>query len=216
MTSTTAMNQVQSSHATVAEESTAFALAEEQQYRAGVYRLLAALLGGEPDQALLDRVAELADTADVRNELGLTMSMLGLAAHKSSRQAVDDEYHDLFIGLGRGELMPYASWYLTGFLMEAPLGALRTDLVRLGFERDPEVHEPEDHIAALCEVMAMMIQEDLSFDDQARFFGAHLAPWCSQFCADLSNAGSAVFYRNLGRFGSVFFELEQRYFSMHV
>jgi TorA maturation chaperone TorD len=129
---------------------------------------------------------------------------------------VDDEFHDLFIGLGRGELMPYASWYLTGFLMERNLGLLRDDLARLGIERDPSVVEPEDHMAALCEVMLLLIREGRDFEEQARFFDRHLARWCGAFFADLSGAKSAIFYRNLGRFGTAFFQLEQRYFSMQV
>ncbi len=85
--------------------------------------------------------------------------MLSLAAEHSSTESLRDEYHALFIGLGRGELVPYGSWYQTGFLMEKPLGLLRADLARLGFERAEEVHEPEDHVAALCEVMALLIQD---------------------------------------------------------
>jgi TorA maturation chaperone TorD len=191
-------------------------LPEEQQSRGGGYRLLAAMLGGAPDRSMLQQVSALAASADARDEIGLAMSMLGLAARDSLAERVDDEYHDLFIGLGRGELMPYASWYLTGFLMEAPLGALRRDLAALGIERDPRVSEPEDHIAMLCEVMAMLVLEGHPFELQQQFFQAHLAPWCDRFCADLSSANAAVFYRNLGRFGTAFFQLEQRYFSMQV
>ena len=191
-------------------------LPEEQQSRGGGYRLLAAMLGRAPDRTTLQQVAELAASADARDEIGLAMSMLGLAARDSLVERVDDEFHDLFIGLGRGELMPYASWYLTGYLMEAPLGVLRRDLAALGIERDPDVSEPEDHIAMLCEVMAMLVLEGHPFERQRQFFQTHLAPWCGSFCADLSGANAAVFYRNLGRFGSAFFELEQRYFSMQV
>ena len=67
------------------------------------------------------------------------------------------EYHTLFIGLGRGELLPYGSVYLTGFLQEQPLADLREDLARLGLERSVEMHEPEDHAGALCEAMSLMV-----------------------------------------------------------
>ena len=191
-------------------------LPEEQQVRAGTYQLLSALLGGPPAQEILDEIARLATAADARDEIGLSMSMLGLAARDSRAERVDDEYHDLFVGLGRGELMPYASWYLTGFLMEAPLGVLRSDLAELGIVREPGVSEPEDHIAMLCDVMAMLIRDANGFERQQQFFQTHLAPWCKQFCADLSNANAAVFYRTLGRFGRAFFEFEHRYFSMRL
>ena len=129
---------------------------------------------------------------------------------------MEDEFQQLFIGLGRGELVPYASWYLTGFLMEKPLGELREHLAGLGFERQSGVHEPEDHIAALCEVMSILIQEDRPHAESAGFFETHLAPWSDRFFADLSQAKAAVFYRNLGRFGAAFIELERRYFSMQI
>jgi TorA maturation chaperone TorD len=52
------------------------------------------------------------------------------------------EYQDLFIGLARGELVPYGSYYLTGFLHEKPLSKLRQDMARLGVEREDGVAEP--------------------------------------------------------------------------
>ena len=45
----------------------------------------------------------------------------------------------LFIGVGRGELLPFASVYMTGFLNEKPLATLRNDMVTLGVERSPDV-----------------------------------------------------------------------------
>lgn len=191
-------------------------LAEENQYRAAAYGLIAGLLRAAPDNDLLQRVAQLSHGREGRDELALAMNMLGLAARTSSADAVKREFYDLFIGLGRGELMPYASWYLTGFLMERPLSLLRSDLARLGFERHGSVHEPEDHIAAMCEVMLMLITDHRGCEIESEFFETHMAPWVDQFCADLSVAGSAVFYRNLGRFGSAFFELERRYFSIEL
>ena len=190
-------------------------LAEEQRYRAEAYRLIAAMLRSSPNTQLLEQLSGLSHV-DAPDELSLSLSMLGLAARSSNRESVEDEFQQLFIGLGRGELVPYASWYLTGFLMEKPLGELREQLAGLGFERQQGVHEPEDHIAALCEVMSILIQEDRPHAESADFFEQHLAPWSSRFFDDLSQAQAAVFYRNLGRFGAAFIELERRYFSMQV
>lgn len=192
------------------------ALAEENQYRAAAYGLIAGLLRTAPDDDLLQRVAQLSPEQQGGDELALAMQMLGLAARTSTADAVRTEFYHLFIGLGRGELMPYASWYLTGFLMEKPLSLLRSDLVRLGFERQGSVREPEDHIAALCEVMLMLITDHRGYEVEFGFFDTHIAPWVDHFFADLSVARSAVFYRNLGRFGAAFFELEQRYFSIEL
>lgn len=190
--------------------------AQEQQYRAGAYGLLAALLRSPPDEQLLTRVSQFAAVDAGVDELALSMSMLGLAATTCSSRQVDDEFHDLFIGLGRGELVPYGSWYLTGFLMEKPLSRLRDDLAQLGFERSGGTTEPEDHVAALCEVMVMLISEGADETPQREFFEAHIGSWFARFFSDLSEAQSAVFYRAVGRFGAMFTALEQRYLNMPV
>ncbi len=189
---------------------------EEDQYRSGVYGLLAGLLRSAPDQLALDRVAGFASVEPSQGELALAMSMLGLAAKTCSPLSIDDEFHDLFIGLGRGELVPYSSWYITGFLMEKPLGRLRDDLAELGFQRNDDVCEPEDHVAALCEVMLMLINDGANLEQQSRFFKAHMADWIKRFFIDLSEAKSAVFYCGVGRFGVAFIELEERYQAMQV
>ena len=188
----------------------------EQQYRASSYSILAALLRGVPSQEILQHVAEFAKVEVDEDELLLSMSTLGLAAKSSDVQAIDDEYHVLFIGLGKGELVPYGSWYLTGYLMEQPLSLLRDDLKKLGMERDANVSEPEDHIAALCEVMSLLILDDVDLQQQPRFFEQHIEPWMGRFFADLSNAKSAVFYRAVGRFGTAFYQLEKHYLAMPV
>lgn len=189
---------------------------QEDRYRSGVYGLLAGLLRSAPNQAALDRVAGFASVEPSQGEMALAMSMLGLAAKTCSPESIDDEFHDLFIGLGRGELVPYGSWYITGFLMEKPLGRLRDDLAQLGFQRNEDVCEPEDHVAALCEVMLMLIDDGAGLELQAHFFNTHMAPWIKQFFVDLSEAKSAVFYRGVGRFGAAFLELEERYQAMQV
>ena len=194
---------------------------EIQAYRAGAYGLLAALLRNQPDQTVLVRVAELGGMDPETDELSFAISMLGLSAQHCQPEAIRDEYHALFIGLGRGELVPYGSWYLTGFLMEKPLSLLRDDLARLGFERNADTYEPEDHIAALCEVMALLIQDSPEvagpFDNhQSAFFDAHIGPWAELFFRDLSDAQSALFYRAVGRLGVNFMEFEKRYLSMNV
>ena len=191
-------------------------VSEEDQYRAGAYGLLASLLRRAPDRSALDRVTGFAAVDPARDDLTIAMSMLGLAASSCEPRAVENEFHDLFIGLGRGELIPYGSWYITGFLMEKPLGRLRSDLAELGYQRNPDVHEPEDHVAALCEVMSMLIGEGTAPALQTRFFDNHMSAWIRQFFVDLSEAKSATFYRAVGRFGVAFMELEQRYQAMQV
>lgn len=189
--------------------------AADYEYRAGAYAMLGALMRREPDEDLLKQVGGLA-VVDPDGELAAAMSALGMAARSMTAQAAKHEYFSLFIGIGRGELVPYGSWYLTGFLMERPLGELRTDLARLGFERDAANRDPEDHVGALCEVMAMLAEEDDALDRQREFFSRHMAPWFERFFQDLSAAKSASFYRAVARFGAAFTAFEREYLDMQV
>jgi len=191
----------------------------EQQYRSAAYGVLSALLRSVPSQEVIDHVSAFAEIAVDEDEMLLSMSMLGLTANSSNSEAINDEYHELFIGLGRGELVPYGSWYLTGFLMEKPLGVLRDDLKILGIERDESVSEPEDHVAALCEVMSLLISdpsEGQDLETQSIFFEKHIAPWMGRFFTDLSESNSATFYKAVGRFGAAFIKLENKYLTMPV
>ena len=186
----------------------------EEAWRAGTWGLLATLLWRVPQKETLLQVASLDRVEGVGSELQVALAMLGLAARSSRPEAVDDEYHDLFIGMGRGELLPYGSWYQTGFLMERPLSRLREDLAELGYARDASVKEPEDHVAALCEVMALMIGEGVPLQVQGRFFADHVEAWMGRFFRELAAAESAVFYRSVGRLGEAFIRFEQAYLTM--
>lgn len=190
---------------------------EEERARADVYSLIAALLGRPADERMLLLLRALDARAAAGTEMAPFWDLLKQAAEDGGVEEIADEYHALFIGIGRGELVPYGSWYLTGFLMERPLAELRTDLARLGFERDEAVREPEDHAAALCETMSLMIgAEDIPFEAQREFHDKHLAPWMGRFFADLAQAESARFYRAVGLLGEQFMKLERSYFGMAV
>lgn len=196
--------------------SDAIEIPEEQQQRAGTWALLGRLLRGCPEPELMAQLVSLAQDTEGRDELSVALSMLGLAAGNSTPDAVDDEFHTLFVGLGRGELVPFGSWYLTGFLMETPLSHLRDDLRQLGYERDASVREPEDHIAALSEVMSLMISNNASLETQSKFFATHIAPWAMTFFEDVRNAKTSVFYRGVGSFGKAFVDFENEYLNMKV
>jgi len=187
--------------------------------RASVYSLLAALLARIPDADTLALLACIPDESEnAEDGMAAAWRMLALAGERADPVALDDEYHALFIGIGRGELVPYGSWYLTGFLMEQPLALLRSDLARLGFERQPEVREPEDHAAALCETMALLIAGEQAADPalQREFFERHIGPWMGRFFRDMQSADSARFYRAVGYFGEQFMTIEQQYLGMAV
>jgi TorA maturation chaperone TorD len=181
--------------------------------RAAEYALLARLLAGAPDRDLLAGLARLPGDA---TPLGHAHATLAAAAAATDSASVEREYFDLFIGLGRGELLPYASFYLTGFLHERPLARVREDLAALGVEREAARKEPEDHIALLCDVMAGLAgaRFEAAEAGEARFFARHLQPWVGRFFADLEAAKSARFYRAVAGYGRVFLEIEGEAFTI--
>jgi TorA maturation chaperone TorD len=190
---------------------------DEELVRARIYALLARLLAAPPDGPLLTSLAGL--TSD-DSGLGRALAALAQAAAAADTAGVAEEYHDLFIGLTRGELLPYGSYYLTGFLNEKPLAELRETLAGLGIARADHVKEPEDHIAALCEVMAGLIDGSYGMPQalsvQRSFFETHMAPWVGRFFADLEGAEAAVFYAAVGMLGRRFVGIESAAFAMDV
>ena len=181
--------------------------------RAQEYALLALLLSRAPTAELLGRLAELRGDA---SPLGLAHIALADAARTADPDAVSREYFDLFVGVGQGELLPYGSYYLTGFLHGRPLARLRQDLDALGIEADETLREPEDHIAILCEVMAGLAgrQFEAQAGGEKRFFERHLEPWGARFFADVETAQLARFYRAVGTVGRVFMAVEAEAFAM--
>ncbi|PZX46178.1 TorA maturation chaperone TorD [Roseinatronobacter thiooxidans] len=181
--------------------------------RSEQYRFLARLLMSAPDQALLDAIAQLEGD---QTALGQAFAALAAAAANADAAVVEREYFELFVGVGRGELLPYASFYLTGFLNERPLAVLRADLAQIGVARAEGRFEPEDHIALLLEVMADMAAGQIESDvaGQGAFFARHIAPWAGQFFDDLAVAPSARFYRPLAEIGRLLTDIESRAFTL--
>ena len=133
----------------------------ENQARSEMYRFVASLLSASPKQDMIDGIATLCGD---QAPLGQAITALADTARTAQAAVVEREFFDLFIGVGRGELLPYASFYQTGFLNERPLAELRGDLARLGVARIEGRFEPEDHIALLFEVMADLAAGTLDVD----------------------------------------------------
>lgn len=181
--------------------------------RAQQYALLATLLGRAPDATLLERLASLRGDA---TPLGVAHAALAQTASEITVERAEREFFNLFIGLGRGELLPYGSYYLTGFLHERPLARLRGDLAPLGIERAEGNCEPEDHAATLCEIMAGLLSGRLPAPQgtDQQIFEKHLSPWIGRFFADLERAEAANLYRRIGTLGRVFIEVETEAFAL--
>jgi TorA maturation chaperone TorD len=181
--------------------------------RAQEYALLAALLTRAPDAAFLQRLATLRGDP---TPLGVAHVGLADAAGRADLSKIEREFFDLFIGVGRGELMPYGSYYIAGFLHERPLARLREDLATLGIERAEGQYESEDHAAILCEIMSGMAggQFPAPAGADRQLFEKHLAPWLGRFFADLERADGADFYRRVGTLGRAFMEIESEAFAL--
>ncbi|WP_099827289.1 TorD/DmsD family molecular chaperone [Oceaniglobus indicus] len=190
-------------------------IAPEDHLRADLYNYLGVMLAGPPDAILLEQTAALGgDDSD----LGRAIAGLARVARVTKPAAARTEFNALFIGLGRGELLPYASYYLTGFLNEKPLARLRADMNRLGIQRAPNVFEPEDNIASLMEMMGGMIVgrfgRPATLEQQQTFHATHIAPWAAHFFTDLEGAKASVLYASLGSAGRAFMEIEREAFRL--
>lgn len=181
--------------------------------RARQYGLLARLLLRAPDTDLLDGIATLKGD---ETSLGRALAALARAATVADVAALGRTHFALFVGVGRGLLLPHGSYYLTGFLHERPLAEVRGDLASLGIARAARVHEPEDHISILCDVMAGLAEG--AFDGgpaaERRFFQRHLEPWAGRFFDDLKANATEPFYRAVGALGGVFIGLEAEAFAL--
>ena len=200
-------------HPAVVGTSGTVELHEVDAARAREYALLAVLLMGPPNNRSMQQLAALAGDQTL---LGRAHATLADAASRARPEDIEQEYFKLFVGIGRGELLPYGSYYLTGFLHERPLARLRATLARLGVERTPGQAEPEDHAAILCEIMAGLIRGEFAAakDAERDFFEQHLSPWIARFFADLEHAEVAKFYRAVGALGRIFIEIETEAFEL--
>lgn len=189
----------------------------EDQLRADMYSFLANLLRAEPSSELVNQLTKL-ESDD--SPIGKSIKTLSKLASSLDLPTIRDEYVRIFIGVGRGEILPFASYYLTGFLKDKPLAKLRNDMKEIGIELAENVKEPEDHIASLFDMMSGLIlgkfSKKFSIGEQRDFFNKHLAPWVDLLMRDIESSRIAVFYSPIGTIGREFMEIERSSFSMDV
>ncbi len=188
---------------------------EEDRLRADLYNYLGVMLARAPDELLLAQTTGLSGDA---SPLGQAIDGLARVAKVTKPKSALTEFNALFIGLGRGELLPYASYYMTGFLNEKPLANLRADMAVLGMTRAANTFEPEDNIASLLEMMGGMIVGRFGgatpLPRQKEFFNKHISPWATHFFTDLKGAKASVLYASVGAVGAEFLNIEQEAFRM--
>jgi TorA maturation chaperone TorD len=188
---------------------------EVDQARAREYSLLSALLLSSPDALLLARLAKLRGDGST---LGSAHEAVAQAAVRVDADQVSREYFNLFVGVGRGELLPYASFYLTGSLHARPLAQLRETLREIGIERADWLKEPEDHAGVLFEIMAALATGEIAAPPgtDREIFQNYLATWIGRFFEDLEHAKSAEFYARVGTLGRVFMAIEMEAFTIQT
>lgn len=194
---------------------------DEETARAEVYGLLAALYYAAPSQALYDNLKVAVTQAPAAGALlEASWSDLVASARDQSLASITSEYDALFGGVSKPEVYLFGSHYLSGFLNEKPLAALRTDIAALGLARDEVMPETEDHVAYLCEVMRYLIAGDdvavANLTRQREFFTRHLQTWLPQMCDALGAHPKARFYRALAGFTQTFVSVEAQGFDMLV
>ena len=188
----------------------------EEQARADMYALLARMWHAAPDAPMLSTLAgaDAIVAGQPGHPLDRAWERLVLAAGVMDAAALAAEFNALFISVGTPKLNPYASLYLTGFINEKPLAALRDDLARLGLGRAPGRREMEDHLAALCEAMRLMITGTTPLARQRQFFDTHLAPWYRRCLHDIRAAPEANFYCLVADFSQAFLDVEADAFAL--
>ena len=192
---------------------------DEETARAEIYGVLSALFYAAPTPALLESLRLAVTEAPAAGALlEASWTELVATARAMSVQEVGDEYDALFGGVGKPEVYLFGSHYLSGFLNEKPLAALRTELAELGLTRGDTMAETEDHYAYLCEVMRYLIAGDdvavANLTRQREFFTRHLLPWAQQMCETVSAHPKARFYKSLAGFTQTFTSVEAQGFDM--
>tara|TARA_Y100001970_G_C14233663_1_gene860389 strand:- start:731 stop:1342 length:612 start_codon:yes stop_codon:yes gene_type:complete len=190
-------------------------ISEVDKIRSDMYLFLSGILQREPSDNL---VGEYNNLDGDKTRIGKAFNIISDLSKKFSPSDIRNEYQNLFIGVGRGELLPFGSFYITGFLHDKPLASIRRDLNAMGIKRGDDFKEPEDHIACLCEIMSGMIIGEygkyFSVPEQKSFFTKHIQPWAEHFFTDLEGAKSAIFYSPVGTIGKLFMKIEEEAFLM--
>lgn len=190
-------------------------LPPEELARANFYGLIARLFQAPPDRALLEAMASASEMEAEEGGMAAAWRELERSAAEADPDAVREEYESAFIGTGKAPVTLYTSAYSMRYTNEVPLAELRGELARLGLGRLGDTSEPEDHIAALCEVMRHLIAEQKAdLATQERFFSRWVWPVAEPLCDAISESPATSFYRRVARFAKTFFSLEKSAFEM--
>jgi len=226
-----------------AADQPALLLDAEEQARANFYALLARLFYAPADNQVLRGIATSDDgretasdaagavlTAATRGSAdasGTTDSLeqpasldaawqhLVSAAAIADAAMVADEYQSLFVGSGRSEISLYVGAYTARSSVDSKLVALREFLASHGIQRQAAVHEPEDHIAMLFEVMRYLIcEQQADIDEQKSFFDRFVWSGGIALCDAIRLHARAHFFASVALFAKSFLLIEHDAFEM--
>lgn len=190
-------------------------LPPEEAARANFYGLLARLFYAPPDAALLEALAGAGDLDAEEGELAEAWQSLVRAAAHADVEAIRDEYDTVFVGTGRSPVTLYVSAYSVKYSNEVPLVALKADLASLGLARRADRGEPEDHVAALCDVMRYLISEAQSdLAAQKHFFESWIWPNLQPLCDAIQENEVTRFYKAVAAFLYALCMLEHKSFEL--
>ena len=104
-------------------------------------------------------------------------------------------------------------------MMEKPLAEVRESLARLGLGRRSGSGPVEDHLAALCETMRVLIAGAVgvlpqSVAVQKSFFEQYVSPWHVRCCTAIVQTPIANFYRLVAQLTTIFMSLEAEAFTI--
>jgi TorA maturation chaperone TorD len=194
-------------------------IAPEDQARADFYALLSRLFYAGPDAGLMAAIAgadEIVAEGDAR--VAEAWRELVAAAAATDPEAAREEYDLVFVGTGKAEVTPFATHYMTRTGAELILARLRGELARMGLARNPATREPEDHVAALCDVMRHLIVSggagDTAVQEEKGFFEGYIRPAFGAFCDAVLSSPNTNFYKPVARFARAFFAVEVESFAM--
>jgi len=189
-------------------------IAPEDQARAEFYALLGRLFANAPDAAVLAALGA-SDTwqDDGSNPLARAWNDLVLASRAMDAEAAEQEYTDLFVGVGKAECNLHASYWIRDSA-ERPLVGVRADLAMLGLERKEGVSVYEDHLAALFETMRILIcgtdeRQPAPISTQRDFFDRRIGSWAEDCCNAITQAQIANYYLRVAQFTTFFLAVER-------
>ncbi len=195
-------------------------LSDEDAERRDWYLLLAQLFRAPPAATTLAAIAAALPGEPIPAGAPLlthAFAQLATACADADAQAVRREFDIVFLGVGKAEVFLNASWHLTGFLHDRPLVELREHLAVLGLARRSDIGDTEDHFAALCETMALLIGSPdahlASLEAQRQFFQRFLAPWFESLCEAIEHSGLTDFYKHAARAARAFLDVERQAFD---